>query len=340
MCEMVPATAPANRKHKSILQRAPTWNTGCMGWLLPLSVLAFVACSSLLIGSLVWRGRRRRRDAAMLRLSRPLPRVRLRSQVIVLPMDSSEDGERDCDDEARIPDKSRSGHQGLLVSEAPSVRQAPVMNEAADVHSAPTREFAAYVEELAALSMLDSPTRELAVHEAPTREFAAYLDEPLLQQPAGLPPPSRAASEQVGNPSGFHPRMRTARERCDDDATLKVPRGETQGPRAPSVEQLLRMLGPSPAPDLGNIEIYHRLGVAYLAAHNEEQARLCFLTVEGISRGYRDAAAHLAVLPIHAPTSSGAMPVHRTVTTSGYLPTQSPGASIESAAAQRRRNGR
>ncbi len=198
------------------------------------------------------------------------------------------------------------------------------------MHSAPTREFSAYAEQLAALA---TRTRELAVHEAPTREFAAHLDDPLLSERLTSPP--RAA----GTPSGIQPRTRLPKERREEDATLKLGRGDTPSPNEPSAESLLRMLGPSPIPDLGNIEIYYRLGMVYLAAGHDVSARRCFLTVEGISPGYRDAAEHLAVIPVHVPTSSGETPVHYVVQTSGFVQGQQGRGALENDVTRGRRNG-
>ncbi len=196
--------------------------------------------------------------------------------MIVIAPDALEDADRDSASEAR---------PGEQTDEAPSV------------HSAPTREFAAYAEELAAQSMLSRSTRELAVHEAPTREFSAHLDESPVRQNSG-------------------PRTRVASGRREDEITLRVVVQSTvvqsTAPRSrdATADELMRMLGPSPTPDLGNIEIYYRLGLAFVATGKLVQARRCFLTVEDISPGYRDAAVHLAEIPMYAPTVSGATPVH------------------------------
>jgi len=293
----------------------------------------------------------------MARLSIALPRARLRSQVIVLPVGSSAYRVRDRDghSEAPAPETSPAksfAPEALPLADAPAGRVAPGMDEAHEaheadeanepdaVHSAPTRELVAYVEELAALSMQDFPTRALAIHHATTRELAVDLEDPGLSERATLPPVSRGVSGRPGMPSGFQPRTRSARDRREEDATLRMGSAETRGPREISIEELLRMLGPSPVPDLGNIEIYYRLGLAYLAVHKEVQARRCFLTVEEISPGYRDAAARLAELPIYAPTSSGATPVHHVATSSGPVPRQSGGTPAESEPSLGRRNGR
>jgi len=314
-----------------------------MGWLLPLSVLAVAVCCGGVIGVVMWYRRRRREAAAMARLSVALPRVRLRSQVIVLPVGSSEYRVRDRDSEVPASEASTSkafAPPVVPLSEEPTEGVAPSVDETASIHSAPTRELAAYVEELAALSMQDFPTRALAIHQAPTRELAVDLDDPRLREHAGLPPVSQAISGRPGTPSGFQPRTRTTRDRREQDATLRMGGAKTRGPDEVSIEELLRMLGPSPVPDLGSIEIYYRLGLAYLAVHEDVQARRCFLTVEEISPGYRDAAAHLTELPIYAPTSSGPTPVHHVVTSSGRVPKQSGGMPTESELALGRRNGR
>src|SRR5438067_11827178 len=44
-------------------------------------------------------------------------------------------------------------------------------------------------------------------------------------------------------------------------------------------------------PDLGNIEVYYRLGLGHLARGQYEEAKVAFASVEEASPGYRDAAA-------------------------------------------------
>lgn len=279
----------------------------------------------------------------MARLSTALPRARLRSQVIVLPVGASAYRVRDRDSHIEAPEPGSSTSKAFAPEAPPPdavpMSVAPCADETDSVHSAPTRELAAYVEELAALSMQDFPTRALAIHQATTRELTVDFEDP-AGEPASLPPVPRAVSGRPGMPSGFQPRTRSSRDRREEDATLRMGGAQTRGPADISIEELLRMLGPSPVPDLGNIEIYYRLGVAYLAVHKEVQARRCFLTVEEISPGYRDAAARLMELPIYAPTSSGPTPVHHVATTSGPVPRQSGGTPAESELARSRRNGR
>jgi len=57
-----------------------------------------------------------------------------------------------------------------------------------------------------------------------------------------------------------------------------------------SVKQLDDMLGKDSIPDLGNIEIYYRLGLAYLADAKLDDAKRAFTIVDEVSPGYRDAA--------------------------------------------------
>jgi hypothetical protein len=116
---------------------------------------------SLLLGVLIQRRRRRSKRAA-LHAAKPRGRGVKRSRASVL--------EPDAPARLRPPEPARSAeppfdhvvaNEALLASVQPSV------------HETPTREFAAYIEELAALSMQPTETGELAVHETPTREFAA-----------------------------------------------------------------------------------------------------------------------------------------------------------------------
>jgi tetratricopeptide (TPR) repeat protein len=98
------------------------------------------------------------------------------------------------------------------------------------------------------------------------------------------------------------------------------PRPISNRPRArtPSVEELLEMLSRFAEPDLGNIEIHYRLGLAYLAAKQLSEARQAFLTVEDISPGYRDANAYLEQLlpPVgeHAVVTQGSGPANNNAT--------------------------
>ncbi len=269
-----------------------------MAWFPALVAFVLAACVGVLFGARVLVKRRQQKLDAARRMSVPLPRIPLRSQVITVQPDVS-----DADTQAAC--------------------------------AAKTREFSAHVDELLALSMQDKATRELLVHQAPTRELRAHVDE----EPDEFAKTSPAFYVRSPSPSGLQPRTRLER-RAEDD-TLKLEGEKAQAPVASTTAELLRMLGPSPTPDLGNIEVYYRLGLVYLAANQDENARRCFLTVEAISPGYRDAAMHLTQLPIYAPTSSGATPVHHAVTTSGYVTAQrGDGASAEREPSRGFRKGR
>jgi hypothetical protein len=139
------------------------------------------------------------------------------------------------------------------------------------------------------------------VHDAPTVAFAAAPDN--AQE---LEDDTRPRADVPSVPA-------ESKARRQEDDTVKVGGGRPK-PREFSVEELQQMLGVSPTPDLRNIEIYYRLGLAQLAAGDAEAARDSFLTVENISPGYRDAAQHLAV------DYTSRTPQHQVMTTSGVVP--------------------
>jgi tetratricopeptide (TPR) repeat protein len=132
--------------------------------------------------------------------------------------------------------------------------------------------------------------------------------------PTSLPPTSlpaaRLSTVPPHSPSTFPPLSLPPRMSSRPPARAKssIPprRGKSSRPpkpisnrpraRTPTVDELLAMLARFPEPGLGNIEIYYRLGLAYLAQQDLEQARRAFLTVEDISPGYRDTAAYLEQL--------------------------------------------
>jgi tetratricopeptide (TPR) repeat protein len=60
----------------------------------------------------------------------------------------------------------------------------------------------------------------------------------------------------------------------------------------PSVDELMTLIGGRPA-ELGNIEVYYRLGLAQMAAGRWSEAREAFAAVEQASPGYRDASRRL-----------------------------------------------
>jgi tetratricopeptide (TPR) repeat protein len=119
---------------------------------------------------------------------------------------------------------------------------------------------------------------------------------------SSAPPDARAASTF---PPGSLPQT-SSRPPLRARSSIPARRGKSSRPpkpisnrpraRTPSVDELLAMLARFPEPGLGNIEIYYRLGLAYLAAQDLDQARTAFLTVEDISPGYRDTSAYLEQL--------------------------------------------
>jgi hypothetical protein len=69
-----------------------------------------------------------------------------------------------------------------------------------------------------------------------------------------------------------------------------------RGYTGPPGAELDGMLEKTKTPDLGNIEIHYRLGLACVAETRLERAKRAFETVEEISPGYRDAAQRLEEL--------------------------------------------
>lgn len=63
----------------------------------------------------------------------------------------------------------------------------------------------------------------------------------------------------------------------------------------PSIADLVSMIGNQPC-DLGNIEVYYRLGMACLAANKVADALKAFQAVDGVSPGYRDTSNRIAQL--------------------------------------------
>jgi hypothetical protein len=135
-------------------------------------------------------------------------------------------------------------------------------------------------------------------------------------------PPDSLASRSTFPPLSFPPEpdtlppARAVSSIPPRKKSSRPPRPVSNRPRAktPSVDDLLAMLAQFPEPGLGNIEIYYRLGLAYLAAQDVDEARKAFLTVEDISPGYRDATAYLEqLLPKvaeHAGVTKGSGPAN------------------------------
>jgi tetratricopeptide (TPR) repeat protein len=144
--------------------------------------------------------------------------------------------------------------------------------------------------------MLDIPDDLLtASSEAPldaTRVPLGNTDPPPPRRKLQNSPPARAARPASEEPP--------ARPEPRSVPPPRVP-SERPRPKGPTVQELLGMLGPSPTPDLGNIEIYYRLGLLYLAEGNQDMARHAFVTVEDISPGYRDAGDYLEKLAPSTP---------------------------------------
>jgi tetratricopeptide (TPR) repeat protein len=172
--------------------------------------------------------------------------------------------------------------------------------------------------------LLDQSAHEVAQSSPPPADFAAGSADrlrghaslrpaatrvkstfPPARHPSSVPP-ARAKSSFPAPALSFPPPPMSsapppASARVKSSAPPpKKPPSERPRARGPSVAELLTMLGPNPEPDLGNIEIFYRLGLAQLAAGQNDEARQAFLTVEDISPGYRDANNYLSQLLANA----------------------------------------
>ncbi len=114
---------------------------------------------------------------------------------------------------------------------------------------------------------------------------------PTKQSP-GAPPPAPPSSLGPVNtipgagPAARGPGVMSVTFHIASDEAVKEAR------RGPSVQELRAMVG-NQAANLGNIEVYYRLGLA-LASHGQfEEARRAFESVEEVSPGYRDAATRV-----------------------------------------------
>jgi hypothetical protein len=158
---------------------------------------------------------------------------------------------------------------------------------------------------LAPASMRDPGEDPFEMHTVPPRASSAPPRLPSVPPRLPSAPPARAENTGV-TPT----RPRQAPRSFPPAPPPKAPSEPPPRPKGPGIADLLAMLGPSPTPDLGNIEIYYRLGLLYLAAGKTEMARHAFVTVEDISPGYRDASDHLEQLapPAAPPERLGRRP--------------------------------
>lgn len=115
-------------------------------------------------------------------------------------------------------------------------------------------------------------------------------DDDLEEMRETLPPTAKRIAP-------LEPKLKSERPRAVEVKRM------SERPRnaGPSIESLKRMLGSSPTPDLGNIEIFYRLALAYLANGQRDEARKALLTVEEVSPGYRDTGRYIEQLGALAP---------------------------------------
>lgn len=120
-----------------------------------------------------------------------------------------------------------------------------------------------------------SPHPDLDLDDALQVELSRDEDEPPASEPASIEPASAAARRVAA------PRPPASRADSEPDEAVEAARS------GPSIADLVTMIGDQPC-DLGNIEVYYRLGLACLAAHKVEDARRAFEAVDEASPGYRD----------------------------------------------------
>jgi tetratricopeptide (TPR) repeat protein len=138
----------------------------------------------------------------------------------------------------------------------------------------------------------DEPT---VTYDLATLNLALDIPEDLV--PMASEPPLNATRVPLGNTEP-PPRVRP---KSAPPPRASRAKSEPPRPKGPTIQELLAMLGAAPTPDLGNIEIYYRLGLLYLAEGKDDMARHAFVTVEDISPGYRDAGDYLEKLAPPAP---------------------------------------
>lgn len=97
---------------------------------------------------------------------------------------------------------------------------------------------------------------------------------------------ARKVAADKSGPASLVVEVRGTQGPSVDSLVLPTPAAYT----GPSVKQLDDMLGKGATPDLGNIEIYYRLGLANLAEAKLDEAKKAFTIVDDVSPGYRDAA--------------------------------------------------
>jgi hypothetical protein len=127
----------------------------------------------------------------------------------------------------------------------------------------------------------------LPVMEAPGASFAEQREPASMSRRSSLPP-ARQSTMPPARRSSLPPR------RAPGSLAPSAMR-ESQRPRPPglTVPELMRMLGPSPVPDLSNIEIFYRIGLTHMAGGNLRSARQAFATVDEVSPGYREVTRYL-----------------------------------------------
>lgn len=129
---------------------------------------------------------------------------------------------------------------------------------------------------------LDFDDEDLDVEPSPE---PALPDDEVEVEPASRPAPSQPASSarRVAAPRAPSPKNGGA---SPPDEAVEAPK------TGPSIADLVAMIGEQPC-DLGNIEVYYRLGLACLAAQKVEDARRAFEAVDETSPGYRDTEKRL-----------------------------------------------
>jgi tetratricopeptide (TPR) repeat protein len=105
---------------------------------------------------------------------------------------------------------------------------------------------------------------------------------------------TRELYEQVSGEPSPHPDLQPA-----DAAGLLADERVKQAKSGPSIPELVALIGGRGC-DLGNIEVFYRLGLACLAVQRHEDAARAFQAVVDASPGYRDAEARLKELGARA----------------------------------------
>jgi tetratricopeptide (TPR) repeat protein len=140
-------------------------------------------------------------------------------------------------------------------------------------------------------------------HHFGNRPAAVATLEKLLK----VVPEDEEASQMLEELADMPPDSDDDVSEADEAAVLSPPAPEVAEPEAggtasaeveaavATIKELVAMIGKQPC-DLGNIEVYYRLGLACLAAEKRDDARNAFRAVDQTSPGYRDTEQHLADL--------------------------------------------